>query len=245
MAILLNCDLGESYGDRRVGMDAQVMPHIHQANIACGFHGGDPLTMRATLVLAADHGVTAGAHPSYPDLEGFGRRSMRMAPQELVAALHYQVAALEGMARNLGVRLAHIKPHGALYNDMMREADIRAAVIEAVASYHQPLVLVMQATQHTELHREEAESAGVSLQFEAFADRCYDDDGALLSRDRPGAVHSRERMLDQVRQLLAERTVTTVSGRTLTLHAQTLCVHGDNPEAVGAVRAIRELVDAG
>jgi len=241
--MLLNCDLGESYGSWTMGLDAQVMPHIDQANIACGYHGGDPLTLRRTLALAAEHGVSIGAHPSYPDLVGFGRRSMNLDAEEIEAILHYQIAALEGMALSLGLQLAHVKPHGALYNDMMARSEIRAAIMQAMAGYHRRLPLMLQATSAAEAHREEAAACGITLLFEAFADRCYDDDGKLLSRGRPGAVHDRERMLAQVAQLQESGTVTTVSGQTLSLQADTLCVHGDNLEGVQAIREIRALIN--
>ncbi len=241
--MLLNCDLGESYGSWTMGLDAEVMPHIDQANIACGFHGGDPVTIQMTLALAARHGVSVGAHPAYPDLVGFGRRSMNLSDAEIIACLHYQVAALEGMAKAQGLELAYVKPHGALYNDMMARADVRAAIMQAIASYHRPLPLMLQATPAAAQHREEAEALGISLLFEAFADRCYDDDGSLLSRRRTGAVHTRERMLAQVVQLHSHGTVTTVSGKELSLQADTLCVHGDNLDGVQAIQAIRALID--
>ena len=240
--MLLNCDLGESYGSWTMGLDAEVMPHIDQANIACGFHGGDPLTIRNTLALAAEHGVSVGAHPAYPDLVGFGRRSMALSADEIIASLQYQVAALDGMARSAGLSLAYVKPHGALYNDMMADADVRQAIMTALASYHLSLPLMLQATPEADSHRAEAEKLGLDLLFEAFADRCYDDDGKLLSRRKPGAVHSREKMLAQVSQLKEQGTLTTVSGHTLPLAADTLCVHGDNLEGVQAIREIRALV---
>jgi 5-oxoprolinase (ATP-hydrolysing) subunit A len=243
--MLLNCDLGESYGSWTMGLDEEVMPHIDQANIACGFHGGDPLTMRQTLALAAHHKVTVGAHPAYPDLVGFGRRPMNLSADEIVANMHYQIAALEGMASSQGLQLDYVKPHGALYNDMMAKAEVRAAVMEAVASYHQPISLMLQATPDADSHRDEAETVGIALLFEAFADRCYDDDGRLLSRSKPGAVHDRATMLAQVKQLCDTGTVTSVSGNRLTLNVDTLCVHGDNPEGVDAIREIRALVDGG
>ncbi len=241
--MLLNCDLGESYGSWTMGLDDQVMAHIDQANIACGFHAGDPLTMSRTLALAVKHGVTVGAHPAYPDLVGFGRRSMKLSDEELQASLLYQISALDGMARSLELELAYVKPHGALYNDMMADAAVRASVMAAVSSYHRPLALMLQATPAANEHRDEAAALQLPLLFEAFADRCYDDDGKLLSRARPGAVHNRERMLEQVKQLCDRGTVTTVSGLELALAADTLCVHGDNPEGVQAIQAIRALVD--
>jgi len=241
--MLLNCDLGEDSGGARLDADAAVMPFIHQASIACGFHAGGPVAMRRTLALAAQHGVAVGAHPAYPDREGFGRRSMSLSPEEIGASLHYQVAALEGMARSAGLGLSYVKPHGALYHDMMARVDVRGAVLEAMAKYHHPLQLMVQSTARADALEAEAEAFGVQLLFEAFADRRYDDDGGLLPRDQAGAVLDRDGMLAQVEQLLESATVTSVGGRLLALRVDTLCVHGDNPEAVSAVEAIRALVD--
>ena len=239
----LNCDLGESYGSWTMGLDAEVMPHIDQANIACGFHGGDPLTIRNTLQLAAQHDVSVGAHPAYPDLVGFGRRSMALSSDEIIASLHYQISALDGMAQSAGLSLDYIKPHGALYNDMMAKSAVRLAIMQAIADYQRPLPLMLQATPDATSHRAEAGQLGLDLMFEVFADRCYDDDGKLLSRSKPGAVHDREKMLAQVAQLIEHGSLTTVSGHTLSLEADTLCVHGDNPEGVQAIREIRSLVN--
>lgn len=241
--MLLNCDLGESYGSWNMGLDDQLMPFIDQANIACGFHGGDPLTIRNTLALARAHNVSVGAHPAYPDLVGFGRRSMNLAPEELAATLLYQISAMDGMAACETLQLCYVKPHGALYNDMMSSQTVRATILRVLASYHRPLPLMLQATSHSDIHRKEALEYGIELIFEAFADRCYDNDGALLSRSKPGAVHSREKMLAQVLQLRDSGTVTTVDGIIMELQADTLCVHGDNPEGVSAIEEIRALVD--
>ena len=240
--MLLNCDLGESYGNWTMGLDKEVMPYHEQANVACGFHGGDPVTLEKTLRLAASHGVSVGAHPSYPVLVGFGRRSMALSEDELRATLHYQIAALDGMAAVAGVALEYVKPHGALYNDMMADATLRQGIMTAIAAYPKPLRLMLQATADAAEHRREAQQRGLELWFEAFADRCYEDDGRLLSRRKPGAVHDRERMLAQVKQLAGDGSVTTVSGNRLALQVDTLCVHGDNAEGVQAIREIRELL---
>jgi len=243
--MLLNCDLGESYGRWTRGVEASVMPYIDQANIACGFHAGDPVTMRHTLTLAAEHGVAIGAHPAYPDLVGFGRRSMTLSREEIIANLHYQIAALDGMALSLGLALAYVKPHGALYHDMMARSEVRAGIIEALVSYHRPLALMLQATVQADEHRAEAAAAGVPLLFEAFADRCYADDGSLLHRSQPGAIHNREGILAQVAQLQQESAVTTLSGNIIRLQVDTLCVHGDNPESVRSIKASRALLEGG
>jgi UPF0271 protein len=242
MPLLLNCDLGESFGAWKMGLDDQVMPFIDQANIACGFHAGDPVVIKKTLLAAKRNNVQVGAHPSYPDISGFGRRSMKIPAAELIALLQYQIAALTGMASNLGIEVAYVKPHGALYNDMMADGHIRSAVMEAISECHQPLAFMLQATPDAETHREEARAFGLEVLFEAFADRCYDDSGALLSRAKEGAVHSREKMLEQIIQLQQHGTVTTVSGHQLELQADSLCVHGDNMDGVNAIEKIRQLI---
>lgn len=242
--LLLNCDLGESYGSWTMGRDAHVMPHIDQANIACGFHAGDPLIIQKTLALAKQHHVVVGAHPAYPDLVGFGRRSMNCSQSEIVALISYQLSAIDGMAKSQGIELSYVKPHGALYNDMMSKDSIRSAVIQAIASYYRPVKLMLLATNASDIHRIEAKEAGIELLFEAFADRCYDDDGKLLARSQTGAVHNREKMLSQVKQICKHGTVTSVSGKTLNLSPDTLCVHGDNDEGISAIVDIRALIHA-
>lgn len=238
----LNCDLGESFGPWTLGMDSQVMPYIDEANIACGFHAGDPVVIKNTLLLAKRHNVAVGAHPSYPDLAGFGRRSMTMPAAELIASLNYQIAALVGMAANEDLELKHVKPHGALYNDMMKNGQVRSAVMQAIAESHHPLTLVLQATPNANIHRQEASAFGLSIVLEAFIDRCYNDDGTLVSRTQSGAIHNREKMLQQVSQLVQQKSVTTHTGRQLSVEADTLCLHGDNPIAVAEIQHIRHLV---
>ena len=238
----LNCDLGESFGPWSMGADEQVMPHIDQASIATGFHAGEPLVIQRTLALAAQHGVTVGAHPAYPDLVGFGRRSMKCSAEEIIASLHYQISALQGMAACAGLQLQYVKPHGALYHDMTKDEQTRRAIFTALSQYRpgKP-ALIMQATSHREQHLAEAAEYGLTLWFEAFADRRYADDGALLSRQIEGAVLGREDILRQVSQLCEQGTVSTVGGKTLPLAADSLCIHGDNMAAVRAVRDIRAL----
>lgn len=239
----LNCDLGESFGSWTMGLDAQVMPHIDQANIACGFHAGDPLVMQKTLALAKANNVSVGAHPGYPDLVGFGRRSMNCSTDEIIALVTYQIAAIDGVAKSLGIELDYVKPHGALYNDMMAKDAVREAILIALSRYHRPLKLMLQATPNIEQHKAQAKLYKVALLSEAFADRCYDDDGKLLSRTKTGAVHNKDKMLAQVKQLKEQGSVTTINGNVLMLNADSLCVHGDNLAGVQAIEAIRELID--
>ena len=243
MTLQLNCDLGESFGSWSMGMDAAVMPYIDQASIACGFHAGDPMVIRNTLALAKAHHVVIGAHPSYQDLVGFGRRSMQCSSEEIISLMHYQIAAMDGMAASAGLTLDYVKPHGALYNDMMAQPDVRDAIMVSLSEYHRPLTLMLQATLHNAEHQSAAERFGLDLCFEAFADRCYDDDGRLLARSKPSAIHNKEKMLAQVHQLCNEGSVTTVNGNTLKLQADTLCVHGDNKAGVQAIQEICELIN--
>ncbi|MGB1239677.1 MAG: 5-oxoprolinase subunit PxpA [Pseudomonadales bacterium] len=242
MTLKLNSDLGESFGSWKIGLDEAVMPHIDQANVACGFHAGDPLVMKKTLALAKEHNVTVGAHPGYPDLVGFGRRSLNASDAEIQSFVQYQMAALDGMAANQGLTMAYVKPHGALYNDMMSKDNVRQSIMQAVASYHRPVVLMLQGTPDAQKHKAEAEALGLEVWFEAFADRCYEDDGRLMARTKEGAVHSREKMLAQVAQLCEKGTVTSASGKEIELHSNTLCVHGDNMEGVNAIQDIRQII---
>jgi len=238
--LLLNCDMGESFGAWTMGMDEEVMPHIDCASIACGFHAGDPSVMRHTVELAVRHGVRIGAHPAYPDLAGFGRRSMNCTPREIEDLLHYQIGALDGICRAQGTRVSYVKPHGALYNDMMRDPDLLHAVMRAVSAYNADLQLVLLARRDNSAAQTMAGQYGLGLLFEAFADRAYDAEGHLMSRKLPGAVHLKhETVVAQALDIAAGRPLTATDGRSLLLQADTLCVHGDNPAALVAIRQIR------
>tara|TARA_Y100000782_G_scaffold102796_1_gene119447 strand:- start:4008 stop:4742 length:735 start_codon:yes stop_codon:yes gene_type:complete len=241
MTMKLNCDLGESFGMWKMGLDEQVMPHIDMANIACGFHAGDADVMASTLSLAKKHKVTIGAHPSYPDKQGFGRRSMAMSEKELTNCLHYQIAAIDGMAAVHGLTLEYVKPHGALYNDMMREEHTLNIVMQAVARYPKPLKLMILATNQAAKHKALATELGIELILEAFADRQYTDEGKLVSRALAGSVLEKPALLKQVKQLIEHGTVTTQSGQQLTLHADSLCVHGDNDAGIALIQEINAL----
>lgn len=238
----LNCDLGESFGSWQMGLDAAVMPYIDMANIACGFHAGDADVMAKTLKLAKQHGIAVGAHPSYPDLQGFGRRSMALSASEIINTMRYQIAALDGMAQSADVTISYVKPHGALYNDMMANASVFDAALDAVAGYYRPLKLMILATAEQQHYRDLANAKGVELLFEAFADRRYTDDGKLTPRAEAGAVLHEAEMLAQVSQLVTQGTVTTASGKALPLSADTLCVHGDNQAAIAQVEKIKALL---
>ena len=225
--LLLNCDIGESFGSWTMGLDAEVMPFIDCANIACGFHAGDPQIMRKTVALALEHDVQIGAHPAYQDLAGFGRRSMAYTAQALQDLLHYQIGALDGICRAQGTRVSYVKPHGALYNDMMANPEQLRAVVRAVAAYDASLPLMLMATRDNSAAQAIGDACGVTLWFEAFADRAYDAAGHLVSRQLPGAVHHDEAVRLRVRVELNGLQASDVVVE---------CLVDPAPEAEGATR---------
>lgn len=236
----LNCDLGESFGAWTMGQDEAVMPWIDMANIACGFHASDPSIMATTVAMALEHKVEIGAHPSYQDLVGFGRRSISHSPDEIRGLIWYQAGALDGICRAHGATISYVKPHGALNNDMVKDPVILQAVMEAIASYREGLPLMLPATLQADQHRDLASRIGLPLMFEAFADRAYDDQGHLVSRQEPGAVHDDpETIIEQAMSLVTRAGLYSNTGQWLPLTADSLCVHGDNNHALEATRAIR------
>lgn len=238
--ILLNCDMGESFGAWKMGNDALAMPLIDQANLACGFHAGDPLTIQCSVDLAVQHGVRIGAHPAYPDLAGFGRRHLDCTAEEVKAQVLYQLGALDAFCRAAGTRIDYVKPHGALYNDLVVDDALLTAVLEACAAFRPGLPLMVLALADNGRERRLAESAGVPLLFEAFADRAYLADGRLAPRRLSGAVHhDPERILAQGVAIARGEPFPDLDGRPLRLHADSLCVHGDNAESLAVLRRLR------
>ncbi|MCH8550728.1 MAG: 5-oxoprolinase subunit PxpA [Natronospirillum sp.] len=241
----LNCDLGESFGAWTMGMDEAVMPLINQANIACGFHASDPVTMNRTLALAVKYDVEIGAHPAYPDLVGFGRRSMKCTNEELQALIWYQIGALDGVARAHGVQVSYVKPHGALNNDMMRSEEQLATIMKAVSAYGNGLRLMIPVTNNWQQHRKMAAELDLELILEAFADRAYDQNGLLVPRSEAGAVHhDSDRIVAQATILAEKGGLYSIDGQWLQLPAESLCVHGDNPESVQAVADIKAALES-
>jgi 5-oxoprolinase (ATP-hydrolysing) subunit A len=237
-SIDLNCDMGESYGAWTMGADAQVMPFISSANIACGFHGGDPATIRKTVALAVQHGVAIGAHPSLPDLQGFGRRAMKITPQEMYDLVVYQAGAVEGFARATGSRLHHIKCHGALYNMAANDEGLSEAMVRAAKDLGPEVVLYVLAGS---LNFRIAKAKGVRVAGEVFADRGYADDGTLWPRDRPGAmIEDAAKAVKQALAMVEEGYVTSISGKRIPVAADTLCLHGDQPGAAKFASLIRK-----
>jgi UPF0271 protein len=237
MKINLNADLGESFGAWRMGEDEALLGVVGAANIACGFHAGDPLVMRRTVRTALAAGVGLGAHPAYPDLQGFGRRPMTMAPAELEAAVIYQVGALAGIAAAEGGRLVHVKPHGALNNQACEDAALADCIARAVKAVDAGLILMAPAL--SELQRA-GERAGLAVALEVFADRAYTDAGTLVPRSRPGAVlHDDEEVLAHVMRMLDAGAIVAHSGKRLPTAMHSICVHGDTPGAVANARRLR------
>jgi UPF0271 protein len=234
--------MGESFGSWAKGNDEAVMPFVDMANIACGMHASDPTTMARTVQLACRFGVSIGAHPGYPDLLGFGRRELALEAEELEACVLYQIGALDGICRAQGRRVEYVKPHGALYNRMMRDQATLDSIIAAVRRYDAglPLVVLGAGESANAALRERAAGQGVELWFEAFADRAYDARGRLVPRSEPGAVHTDvDRVLRQVKEIAEQGQVSTLDGGIIPLQADTLCLHGDNEQLLAAVGRIR------
>ena len=242
--ILLNCDMGESFGAWQMGDDAHAMPLVDQANLACGFHAGDPLTIQRSVALAVRHGVSIGAHPAYPDLQGFGRRHLACSAEEVQALVLYQLGALDAFCRAAGTQLAYVKPHGALYNALLRSDELFEAVLAACARYRPGLPLMVLALADNRREQRLAAALGVPLLFEAFADRAYQADGQLVPRSLAGAVYQRsEQILSQALAIAAGQAFADIDGRPVQLRADSLCVHGDNPESLAVLRRLRALLD--
>ena len=240
----LNCDMGESFGAYKIGMDEKVMQHISSANIACGFHAGDPLVMDKTIKMAVDNKVGIGAHPGYPDLLGFGRRNMACSAEEIQHYLVYQVSAIKGFCNVHGTKLSHVKPHGALYLEAVENQITAKAIAKGIMSLDPDLYFVALAGKKGATMRRMGEQLGLKVVYEAFPDRAYTPEGTLVSRKQPGAVISdpdevAKRALD-----MAKGFVTAVDGTKIELFVQTLCVHGDNIGAVNLVKNIREMLEA-
>ena len=235
-AIDLNSDLGEGFGPFRVGADEALFPLISSANVACGFHGGDPAMMELTVIRARDHGVAVGAHPGFPDRAGFGRRAMAATAAEIRTDVLYQLGALAGICRAAGVEIQHVKAHGALYNMAVGNLGVATAIAEAVRGFDSKLRFF--AIPGSALH-DAGETAGLTVVREAFADRAYLADGSLVPRSQPGAViENPELAAERMIQLVTHGTIETVDGDTLTLETDTICIHSDTPGAVELAGAI-------
>lgn len=236
-AIDLNSDLGESFGAYTLGMDEKLMEYITSANVACGWHAGDPLVMQKTIRAAAKNGVAVGAHPGYPDLMGFGRREIKITPEEAYTYVLYQLGALDAFARTEGVKIQHVKPHGALYNQACKDEKLAGAICRAAQAFDRELIVLAP---YNSAFRTAAETIGQPFAGEFFADRAYLPDGSLVPRSQPGAViHDADEACRRVLQMAREGTVTCLDGTELTMRCVSVCVHGDNAEALATVKKIR------
>ncbi|MCH7735619.1 MAG: LamB/YcsF family protein [Chloroflexi bacterium] len=238
-AIDFNCDMGESFGSYEMKFDREIVRYVSSINVATGFHAGDPNWMRASVELAAQHNVAVGAHPSYPDLVGFGRRDMALSPSEVKNAITYQIGALAAFTGER--RLQHVKPHGAMYNKAVRDPAEAAAIIEAIREFDPGLIHVVLAGSAWErLARE----AGVPVAREAYSDRAITPEGTLVPRSQPGAVlHEPDEVVARVLKIATQGRVVTVDGDEIPFEADTICLHGDNPGAVEIAAAVREALD--
>ena len=242
MKIDLNCDLGESFGAYKLGLDDQVLPYISSANVACGFHASDPVVMDKTVALAKDAGVAVGAHPGYPDLQGFGRRNMTIPPREVKAMVMYQIGALQAFCTAHGLKLQHVKPHGALYNMAGKDEALAMAVCETIQAVDDSLILLGLSGSKM---LEAADKIGLRSAREVFADRAYEEDGSLVARTKPGAmITDEDEAVARVIRMIREGRVTAVTGKDIPIRADSVCVHGDSPKALAFVQKIRAALTA-
>ncbi|HJZ77064.1 MAG TPA: 5-oxoprolinase subunit PxpA [Vicinamibacterales bacterium] len=242
MRIDINSDLGESFGAYSIGHDEGLMHAITSANVAAGFHAGDPSVLRDTVRLAKANGVAVGAHPGFPDLVGFGRRELNVTAREAEDMVLYQVAAVAGVAATEGVRIQHVKPHGALFNMAVRNAELAAAIARAVAAFDRNLILFgLPGSEILAAGR----AAGLRVAAEVFADRAYEADGSLASRRKPGSViHDPDAVVARAVRMAKERTVVATDGSVVPLEADTICVHGDTPGSDALAAQIRAGLEA-
>ncbi|QHI99477.1 5-oxoprolinase subunit PxpA [Xylophilus rhododendri] len=240
-SIDINCDMGESFGAWNMGNDLEILGHVTSANIACGFHAGDPDVMFKTVQAAIASNVAIGAHPGLPDLQGFGRRAMAMTSAEVYNLTLYQIGALQAFAQSQGSQLHHVKSHGALYNMTVKDASLARAFAQAVYDYDPGLLVYVANANMTEA----AQNLGLPVAFEVYADRSYQDDGTLTPRNLPHAmIEDVEQAVTQVKRMVCDGVVRSLSGKDVPIVADTLCIHGDQPGAVLFARTIRDALQA-
>lgn len=234
----LNCDLGESFGKYKIGMDEEVIPLISSANVACGYHASDPIVMQKTIAMTKKFGTAVGAHPGFPDLMGFGRRNLSVSPAEAKAYTLYQLGALDAFCRTQGVKLQHVKPHGALYNMAAKDYELARGICEAIYEFDKDLIVL--ALSGGQLIRA-GQDIGLRTALEFFSDRAYEEDGTLVNRRKEGAVITDENeALARVVRMIKENKLTAITGKDISIKADSVCVHGDGVKALGFVKKIRE-----
>ena len=241
MSIKLNCDMGESFGIWKMGLDEEIMPYIDMANLACGFHAGDALIMNKSVLLAKKNNVTIGAHPGYQDLVGFGRRSISCSNEEISAIVLYQTGALNAFCKAHDTSVSYVKPHGGLYHDMMNNENVFKAILSAISSYDKNIKLMILSSPKNEEYALIAKAYNISLLYEVFADRNYNDDGALVSRSQSNAVIDDEQLvIKRIKDLKEKGTLNSISGKELSLATDVLCVHGDTKNALEFIKILRK-----
>lgn len=234
----LNCDMGESFGAWKMSNDAALMDYVSSVNIACGFHAGDATVIRKTIETAVKKGVSVGAHPSFPDLQGFGRREMKLSAEEIFDVVLYQISALKGICESFGIKLHHVKPHGALYNQAAKDETMASAIAKAVKSLDKNLILYGLSGSHL---ISGAEKIGLNTASEVFADRTYTAEGNLTPRSETNAlINDTEQAVSQVLQMVSDQTVTATGGEKIPIRAETICIHGDGEHALEFAKKIRE-----
>lgn len=242
LRIDLNSDLGESFGNYKIGMDEEVIPHVTSVNVACGYHAGDPMVMEKTVRMALQHGTAIGAHPSFPDLQGFGRRDMKLTREEAYTFVKYQLGALYAFVKSAGGELQHLKAHGALYNMAGRDIEMAMALAQAIRDFDSQMLLLGLPNSKME---EAAGELGIGYVSEFFADRAYNDDGSLVNRKLEGSViHDSALACERVIRMISKGEVETYTGGILKLGCKSVCVHGDNKAAIEFVKQIRASLES-
>ncbi len=243
MNLKLNCDMGEGFGVYSMPFDEKIMPYIDIANLACGFHASDPLTMQKSIQLCKEHNVEISAHPSYPDLVGFGRREMVCSSEEIEAFVIYQIGALSALCKSHNMEIKYIKPHGALYNSMMRDKSIFRAIIKAVAKFDTTVKLMILSSSQNNVYAKMAKEYRVGLLYEVFADRAYTNEGTLVSRlEKNAVINDKKRLKERAKLLIKKGVIKSIDGKKLKLQADTLCVHGDNESALKLIKSLYKII---
>jgi len=241
MNIKLNCDMGESFGIWKMGLDEKVMPYIDMANLACGFHASDPLTMNKSVLLAKKNSVIIGAHPGYQDLVGFGRRSIPCSNEEINSIVLYQMGALSAFCKVYGTNISYVKPHGGLYHDMMSKENVFKTILSAISSYDKNMNLMILSSPKNKEYETIAKTYGITLLYEVFADRNYNDDGSLVSRSKKNAIIDDElEVINRVRSLKKKGILNSINNKELSLKIDVLCVHGDTKKALDFIKILRK-----
>lgn len=234
--------MGESFGIYKLGLDQEIMPYIDMANLACGFHASDPVTMHQSIKNAKEHKVEIGCHPAYPDLVGFGRREMVCSEEEIVSFILYQLGALDALSQSYNIKVSYLKPHGALYNSMMKDEAIFKAIAKAISKYDNSIKLMILSSNKNSHYQVLATKYNITLLYEVFADRAYTDEGFLVSRSQKGAVISDEiEVINRTKLLFEKSIIKTITGKELKLKVDTICVHGDNQSALALIKSLHKL----